>query len=70
VLLREALLAARREAQITQEQLAAQLERPQSFIAKYETGDRRLDVVEFIDVCRALGVDPKVLLGKIEGHLT
>ena len=38
--------------------LAKKLGRPQSFIAKYEGGERRIDVVEFIAIARALGADP------------
>ncbi len=34
------------------------LRKPQSFIAKYEAGERRLDVLEFIAVAGALGADP------------
>jgi transcriptional regulator with XRE-family HTH domain len=36
-----------RKAGVTQSQLAVKLGRPQSFVAKYETGERRLDVAEF-----------------------
>ncbi|MEO5567493.1 MAG: XRE family transcriptional regulator, partial [Gemmatimonadaceae bacterium] len=32
--------------------------RPQSFVAKYEGGERRIDVIEFIAIARALGADP------------
>ena len=35
-------------------ELAARLSKPQSFIAKYEAGERRIDVVEFIAICRAM----------------
>jgi transcriptional regulator with XRE-family HTH domain len=38
--------------------LAKKLGRPQSFIAKYEGGERRIDVIEFIEIARALGADP------------
>jgi hypothetical protein len=37
-------------------------EEAESFVAKYEGGERRLDVVEFITVARAIGADPVVLL--------
>ena len=54
----EILVAARHGAGIRQQALAKKLGRPQSFIAKYEGGERRLDVVEFIAIARALGADP------------
>ena len=54
----EVLVAARHEAGIPQQALAEKLGRPQSFIAKYEGGERRIDVVEFIAIARALGADP------------
>lgn len=43
---------------MTQEQVAKKLKRPQSFVSKYESGERQLDVVEFVDVCNAIGVSP------------
>lgn len=53
------LLRDLREARgLTQAEVAARLDRPQSFVAKYEGGERRLSVFEFIDVTRALGVEP------------
>ncbi|MFZ5756940.1 MAG: helix-turn-helix domain-containing protein [Pseudomonadota bacterium] len=61
------LLEARRKAAITQTDLADKLGRPQSFVSKYERGERRLDVVEFLEVCRGIGADPYKLLKKIEG---
>jgi len=54
----EVLVAARHEADIRQQALATKLGRPQSFIAKYESGERRIDVIEFIAITRALGADP------------
>lgn len=60
--LRELLVAARKKAGLTQAQVAEALGRPQSFVAKYEGGERRLDVIEFILVARALRVDPMKLL--------
>ena len=46
------------EASLKQQDVAARLDRPQSFVAKYENGERRLDVVEFIEVAEAIGFDP------------
>ena len=42
------MIAARKAAGLTQHALARRLGRPQSFVAKYEGGERRLDVVEFV----------------------
>lgn len=42
---------------LTQVEVAKHLSRPQSFVSKYETGERRLDLVELSEVCDALGVD-------------
>ncbi len=47
---------------MTQAVLATRLERPQSFVAKYELGERRVDVVEFVAVAKALERDPMELL--------
>lgn len=55
--LTELLIAARLKAGLTQQQLADKLERPQSYVAKYEGGERRIDIVEFISIARALDID-------------
>lgn len=54
----ELLVAVRQKSGIRQQALAKKLGRPQSFIAKYEGGERRIDVIEFIAITRALGADP------------
>lgn len=64
---RALILDARKRADLTQSELAERLGKPQSFVSKYESGERRLDVLEFLDVTRALGIDPCRLLRKIEG---
>ena len=63
--LRELLIAARRKAGLTQHEVAERLGRPQSFVAKVEGGERRLDVIEFVDLVQALGADPVKLLRKL-----
>lgn len=60
------LIAARRKAGVTQAELAFKLRRPQSFVAKYEGRERRLDVAEFINIARELGADPVRLLREVE----
>lgn len=59
------LLRTRKDARLTQQEVADRLKRPQSFVAKYEGGERRLDVLEFIAVAKALGADPVQLLSEI-----
>ena len=56
--LRRLLIEARKAKTLTQTAVARKLRRPQSFVSKYERGERRLDVVEFLDVARALGLSP------------
>ena len=64
---RTILVAAREKAGLTQAEVSARMGRPQSFVAKYEGGERRLDVVEFVAVCAALGVDPHGVLTELQG---
>jgi transcriptional regulator with XRE-family HTH domain len=56
------MVKARKTAGLTQRELADRLHKPQSFVAKYEGGERRIDVVEFIEITRAIGADPIKLL--------
>jgi transcriptional regulator with XRE-family HTH domain len=58
---REKLVEMRKAAKLTHRQLAAKLGREHSFVWRIETGERRLDIVEFFWVCRALGRDPKTV---------
>ena len=57
---------ARREAGVTQMELSRALGKPQSFVSKYESGERRLDVIEFITICEALGIAPTKLIKRLE----
>jgi len=52
------LRTARQRAGLSQAVLAKRLRRPQTFVSKYELGERRLDVVEFAAAAMAIGVDP------------
>lgn len=65
VVLQTLLVGSRKRARLTQQEVADQLDRPQSFVAKYEGGERRLDVVELIAVGRAIGADPNGFLTKL-----
>jgi len=56
VRLQELLRELRNETGLRQVDLAARLKEPQSFVSKYESGERRLDFVEMVEVCHALGI--------------
>jgi transcriptional regulator with XRE-family HTH domain len=57
-----ALVEARKAQGITQAQLAKKLKKPQSYVSKFENGERRIDVIEFMEICAAIGVDYGVVL--------
>jgi transcriptional regulator with XRE-family HTH domain len=59
------LVAAREAAELTQRDLAARLKRPHSFIGRIESGERRIDVIEFIELARVLEVDPRQLFARV-----
>ena len=65
----ERLVSTRKEAGVTQQELASRLNRHQSFVSKFERRERRLDVLEFITVCRALGVDAYSIMREVEDSL-
>ena len=57
-LLCELLIEARLEAGLTQQEVADALGHSQSYVAKIEGGERRLDVIEFIDLCGRIDTNP------------
>jgi transcriptional regulator with XRE-family HTH domain len=59
---RELLLASRKANGVTQAEVAKRLGRPQSFVAKVENGERRLDVVELVSYARAIGAEPLAIM--------
>ena len=61
----EKLIDARISQRTTQLALAARLGRHQQFISRYEQGERRLDAIEFVDVARALSLDPATLIAAV-----
>ena len=64
------LTDARKTAGLTQQQVADELGKPQSFVAKYEKGERRLDVIEFIEVADVVGADPAEIVSTLRGSNT
>lgn len=51
---------------LRQAEVAERLGRPQSFVSKYESGERRLDLVELRQVCSALGVSLVEFVRRLE----
>ena len=64
-LLCKLLIEARQKRRLTQIALSKKLRRPQSFVSKYENGERRLDVLEFLEVAEALSVEPSRFIKKL-----
>lgn len=62
---RQLLIDYRSSKNITQAELAKLLKKPQSFISKYERGERRLDFVEFLEVAHALDIDIVSFISKL-----
>jgi transcriptional regulator with XRE-family HTH domain len=62
---RELLVDARKAKGLSQMALADALGRVQTFVSKYERGERRLDLVEFLDVATALGIDPHKVIRQL-----
>jgi ribosome-binding protein aMBF1 (putative translation factor) len=58
VALCQALVDARIKAGLSQKELADKLRHHQSFVARVESGERRIDVVELIALSRAIGFNP------------
>lgn len=55
----------RKKQRITQAALARALRRSQPFVAKYEMGELRLDIVEFVRIARLLGLNPAQVLKSV-----
>ena len=69
-LFRSYLRSVRQEAGLTQKDVANALGVHQSFVSKYETGERRLDVIELRRVCRALRLPLAIFLEQLERILS
>lgn len=63
---REMLISCRKQADLTQQNLAEKLNKPQSFVSKYENGERRLDLIEFLEVAEALQFDVFEFIKKLQ----
>jgi predicted transcriptional regulator len=59
----------RMESGLRQSDLAERLGQPQSFVSKYESGERRLDILELRQVCQAVGVPLQEFVRRLEERL-
>lgn len=60
----------RLEVGLTQAELAKRLDQPQSFVSKYESGERRLDLVELRRICGAVGISLTEFVGRFEATIS
>jgi transcriptional regulator with XRE-family HTH domain len=57
------------EAGLTQIDLAAHIEKDQTYVSRYESGQRKLDVLEVREICQAIGITLEEFVKKLEGVL-
>jgi transcriptional regulator with XRE-family HTH domain len=63
------LVEARKAAGVTQVELVERLSRPQPFVSYFERGERRVDVIEFVAIARALSLEPSELFSRLLSRL-
>lgn len=69
IILQKLLRTIRKELGLSQQELAARLDKPQSFVSKYESGERRLDILEIFQICRTVGMPFAVFAQRLEDQL-
>lgn len=62
IALRELLKEKRLERGLHQSDISTILKRPQSFVSKYENGERKIDLIDFIFICKSMNIEPKLVL--------
>lgn len=62
---RELLVKMRKKAGLTQVELGTKLGQPQTVISKIERGARRIDLLEFLEMAKAIGFDPTVFIRRL-----
>ncbi|MEQ1782535.1 MAG: helix-turn-helix transcriptional regulator [Hyphomonadaceae bacterium] len=61
----EVLVDMRKASGVTQVELAKRLGKPQPWVSLYERGVRRIDVIEFVAIAKALGVKPEKMFERV-----
>ncbi len=69
IILQELLAHLRTEAQLTQKQLSKQLDRPQSYVSKYESGERKLTLIEIREIAISCGSSLTDIVANFEEEL-
>lgn len=59
------LIKAREDLSLNQTQVAKKISTPQSFVSKYENRERRLDILEFLEICKVLKLNPKKIIDEL-----
>jgi transcriptional regulator with XRE-family HTH domain len=67
--LQELLRQVREESGLRQSDLARLIGEPQPFVSKYERGERRLDILELREICKALGITLETFVRQLEESL-
>lgn len=67
--LQNLLKSTRESAGLTQVSLAKKLSRPQSYVSKYESGERRLDLIELLEICGAMKISLADFVKRFEKSL-
>lgn len=69
MVLQEMLKHVRVSAGLSQYDLASMIDRPQSFVSKYESGDRRLDIIELCTILNKIGVNPSHFIDDLNSRI-
>lgn len=68
-MLQRELRRLRKQSGLSQVQLASLIHKPQSYVSKYENGERKLDILEVREICMALGVSLAVFAEQLDSVL-
>lgn len=59
------LTSIRQDRGLSQRALSKKLRKVETYVSKYERGERRLDIVEFLEIAKALGADPHEIINRL-----